>query len=148
MAFIIDLPLLFLDLKFVTTGGRVKLFELCNFFYRKHCVSLQHLCKNMTLTHLFGKITHTFIKKRFNIYILISISTKRTKLSYIRIYATLLLAKIAAIKSGSFSFFLSFERAPLALCRRLLYDKDLPLVKNSHTLYNLKHCQRHNGPEG
>ena len=50
------------------------------------------------VTHLFGKITHTFTQKLLNIYIFISISTKkRTKLIDSDIYAALLLAKIAAI---------------------------------------------------
>ena len=52
----------------------------------------------MKSTHLSSKITHTFTQKLLNIYIFISISTKkRTKLIDSDIYAALLLAKIAAI---------------------------------------------------
>ena len=59
---------------------------------------MQNLCSNIKFTHLFGKITPTFTQKLLNIFIFISISTKkRTKLIDSDIYAALLLAKIAAI---------------------------------------------------
>ena len=51
----------------------------------------------MKFTHLFGKITHTFTKKLLNIYTFNSFLQKRTKLIYIKIYAALLLVKMASI---------------------------------------------------
>ena len=54
-----------------------KKFSSCVNFSRKQRVSLQNLCENMKFTHSFGKVTHTFTKKTMNIYVLISISTKK-----------------------------------------------------------------------
>ena len=51
----------------------------------------------MNFAHLFGKFTHTFSSKLLNIYILISISTKKDQTISLELYAALLLAKIAAI---------------------------------------------------
>ena len=51
----------------------------------------------MKNTHSFGKITLTFTKKLLIMYIFISISTKKTKLIYIKMYAALYLPKTAEI---------------------------------------------------
>ena len=45
------------DLKFVATdatSGLIKIFHLCN-CYRKQCVPLENLNRNMKFTHLIGK---------------------------------------------------------------------------------------------
>ena len=56
------------------------------------------MCKNIKFTHLFGKVAHTFTQKLLNIYIFMSISTKKgKKIIYIEIYAAILLAKVATI---------------------------------------------------
>ena len=125
-------------------------------FDKNNAFSSNIWVKIWNLLIYFVKLHTLSIDKLLNIYIFISISTKKDQTN---LYRDICYFIVSENKSVSFSFFL---RAPLALCLRLFYNKDLSLVENSHTVYNLKnatycnshtvynlkHCQRHNGPEG